>query len=123
MKKTTLKKSVLLAIFFIPLLFSISSAALVPPCDANAYLTRYNTIGGVVTIEYFLNNEYKCSQQLTRTYATSPQMIGLTQINEGAIAGLEGIDELNELIKFFFYFSFAVIIAVVFISGIKVMNS
>jgi hypothetical protein len=50
-------------------------------------------------------------------------MIGLTQINEGAIAGLEGIDELNELIKFFFYFSFAVIIAVVFISGIKVMNS
>lgn len=107
-----------------PLLFSISHAALVPPCNANAYMTRYNAIGGVVTIEYFLNNEYKCSQQLTRTYATTPTMIGLTQINnESTVEGLEGIAELNELIKFFFYFSFAIIIAVVFITGIKVMNS
>ncbi len=123
MKKTTLKKSVLFAIFFMPLLFSISHAALVPPCDANAYLTRYDVIRGVVTIDYFLNNEYKCSQQLTRTYDSSPQMIGLTQIQESTIEGLEGIAELKELIKFFFYFSFAIIIAVVFITGIKVMNS
>lgn len=121
MKKFKLK---LIAIFIIWAALSLFSTveAITPPCQANAYLTRYDVIGGVVKIEYFQDNEFACSQNLSKTYAVSPQMVGYTPLNESTELN-QSIDYLIELLTFGFYFAIALTVAGVFISGIKIMNS
>jgi len=114
----------MIAIFIIWAALSLFSTveAITPPCKANAYLTRYNAIEGVVTIEYFQDNQFACSQTLSSTYDISPQMVGYTPLNESTELN-QSIDYLIELLTFGFYFAIALTVAGVFISGIKIMNS